>query len=266
MRVLHVGPGARGFVDFGVYGFAGDVKLAEDVLVDDNVGAEGKIELAKGCGVLGTVISTGSDVKLKQSTLVHEDVVARGKIDLESSASIVGQTYPYTAATPPLKIDFSVTPGRNDVNVKKGKSLDLSPGDYKKLKVEKSATLSLQSGVYRFEEFKIENGGLVELDSTSGGEPIIIEVSKKIEMQDAVQMVLIGNSEATDVLFLTTDSVKLGKQGTFVGTYLAPYGKNELAEDAFLTGALYAKSVDIKKRAKLNSVPAAELVISLFTV
>jgi FtsP/CotA-like multicopper oxidase with cupredoxin domain len=262
MRVMHVGPGARGFLDFAAYGLNGELKLEDDAWVRDNVGAAEKIELKKGSKVEGTVISTGDEVKLKNDTVVDEDVVAYDRISLEGNASVSGMTYPYTAATPPLPVNFTVVPGSQNFKVKKWESRELEPGVYKKLKVEESAVLTLFSGEYVFEEFLLEKDSTVNLV----GGPIVIKVEKKVEMKDRVRMELLDGTEAKDVLFLVSDSVMLGKRGNYLGSFLAPYGDVELGEDAFLTGALYGKDVSIKKRAELTREPACDLIANLFAV
>ncbi len=262
MRVLHVGPGARGLLDFAAYGMSGDLKLEDDAWVGDNVGAEGKIELKKGAVVMGTVISTGDEVKLKENAFVDEDVVAFDKLTVDNDVTINGMTYPYTAATPPLPVNFTVSPGSDDIRVQTGESLDLAPGVYGKLDVKKDAMLTLVSGSYVFEEVKIDNDCIVNLDTTLG--PIVVEVQKRVEIRDRVLMSLLGSP--VDVLFLVGDGVKLGKSGDFSGTFLAPYGDVELEQDAQMTGALYGKKITIKKEARLVFQPAVDAIVSRFAV
>ncbi len=157
-----------------------------------------------------------------------------------------------------MPVDFTVTAGGSDIKVKKNNSLVLAPGSYGKLEVESSAELTLSSGTYLFKKFKVDTDSVVNLDASGGA--IVVKVEKKVELKDRVQMLLLGSP--TDVLFLVAGEVKLGKQGTYVGTYLAPYGDVELNDEAVLTGALYGKKVVIKKLAQLNSAPAIDLVIS----
>lgn len=121
-------------------------------LLSGNMGASGKIELGKGSIVYGTVISTGDSIKLNSITTVTEDAVAYDKID--GSSGVEGKTYPYTAVTPPLPLNFTVTAGGDDIQVKTGEYLDLEPGDYKKLDVQELVGLKLNSGTYVLRSLK----------------------------------------------------------------------------------------------------------------
>lgn len=105
----------------------------------------------------------------------------------------------------------------------------------------------------------MDKDSMVDLDAAGG---IVIEVKKKVEIKDRVQMVLLGDGQARDVLFLVGEDVKLGKRGNFAGTFLAPYGNVELNDDeAKLYGALYGKQVNIRKRSKIYSAAAVDPAI-----
>ncbi len=111
----------------------------------------------------------------------------------------------------------------------------------------------------------MDKDSVISLDASGG--PIVIEVEGMVYIERRVQMVLIGDSEATDVLFLATGDVDLGKKGQYFGTFLAPYGDVTLRDEAKLTGAMYGgKYVELKELAQLSSAPAVDLVVSRFAV
>ncbi len=148
MRVLHVGPGARGFLDFAAYSLDYKLELNDDVFVDDNVGAKGKVDLKNRSNVMGTVISTGDDIELYSDSIVDGDVIAFDKI--EGGGTVNGAKYPDTAATPALPVNFTVTAGSENIAVKEKKSLDLPSGVYGKLYVGECCRANTQFRYLRF--------------------------------------------------------------------------------------------------------------------
>ena len=83
-------------------------------------------------------------------------------------------------------------------------------------------------------------------------------------MKENVQMAIVSGS-AQEVLFrVQGHHVHLHKDGTYLGTFLAPDAHIDLGEGATLTGALYGKKVHIKKRVSVTGQPALDLFMSLF--
>ena len=58
--------------------------------------------------------------------------------------------------------------------------------------------------------------------------------------------------------------IKLGKDGTFLGTFIAPNAHIDQHEGATLTGALYGRKAQIKLNAIVTADPALSLFIDLF--
>lgn len=72
-------------------------------------------------------------------------------------------------------------------------------------------------------------------------------------------------ADPRDILFRVAGSkVDLGKEGFFLGTFIAPRGDVELGERATLYGALYGEKVEFKKGALIVGVPARDLFARLF--
>ncbi len=70
---------------------------------------------------------------------------------------------------------------------------------------------------------------------------------------------------AAEVLFqIEGKHVSFGKEGVFLGTFLAPKADIHLKEDSVLTGALYGKKVHLHKRSRVIVQPASDLFTSLF--
>jgi hypothetical protein len=70
---------------------------------------------------------------------------------------------------------------------------------------------------------------------------------------------------AADILFRVEGSdVKLGKDGIFLGTFIAPEAHIDLLEGATLTGALYGRKVQIKLKAVVIGEPALDPFIQAY--
>ena len=88
---------------------------------------------------------------------------------------------------------------------------------------------------------------------------------RRAKCKDNVQIQIVTTGDARDVLFrVAGDSLELGKQGSYLGTFLAPNGKVKLEDDATLVGALYGKGVTLGKRVGITGMPARDLFASLF--
>lgn len=251
-------------VNGSVSSYLGEVILDDYARVYGDLLAAKKIETDHFSEVFGSVTSNDT-IKLKHDASVTGNLTAADKIEIEENAYVGGTVNAFTTvpATVPLQlVNFTVVHGDEDIEVKRETPVTLAPGVYGKLKVESAAMITLGAGEYVFKEFVVDNDAVVNLD-LNGGE-LTIYVSKKVELKDRVEMVLVGDAAAENVLFLTTDEVKLGKEGRYVGTYFTPQHKAELNEHSTLVGALYGDKVHLKKQGTLIAEPAIKRFVSLF--
>jgi len=240
-----------------------EVKVDEGGQVDGSVTANKKVELHKNAAVEQDVIS-GDDIELKQDAFVGGDATAAGSVKLESGAT-VGGTISQGANVSPLppitQVSVSVSANGDNVTVKKNKTKTLAPGEYGKLKAKEKATLNLSGGEYLFEEFDLQKNVTLNLDVSAG--PIIIGVEKTVDLHEGVEMTCTG--AASDVLFqVAGNHVQLHKNGTYLGTFLAPQAHIDLHEDSTLTGALYGDKVQVKKQSTIIPAPAISLFVAIF--
>ena len=72
-------------------------------------------------------------------------------------------------------------------------------------------------------------------------------------------MTIVSGAGPSDVLFrIAGGNVKLGKNGAFVGTFLAPSAHIDVHEGAMVTGALHGAQVQLKKDTSLAAVIAVD--------
>ena len=91
-----------------------------------------------------------------------------------------------------------------------------------------------------------------------------MDVASDVVLQEGVVMVTDPGS-ASEVMFrVAGGSVQLGKNGIFLGTFIAPDAHIDIHEDATLTGMLYGSKIQIKKNVSLAADPALSLFIDWF--
>ncbi len=241
-----------------------EAKIEEAATVGGSVASDSKIELKKNAEVGGDVTS-GDDVKLEDGSSVGGDVTAAGKVELKGTA-IVGGTINEYASVPALpevtQVTVEVSASGADVTVRKNETTALAPDTYGKLKVEEGGTLELDAGTYTFESIDAHKNASIEFGLEDGD--VTIDVEKQVDLKEGVVMTVSGG-DASDILFrIAGSSVKLGKDGTFVGTYVAPDAHIDALEDASVVGALHGRKVHLKKGASVRPAPAFSLFVELF--
>jgi PKD repeat protein len=232
-----------------------DVKLDDDTVVDCNVSAVGKVDVKKRVNMIGNVVSISDSVKIGEDTTVTGDVTAADKIEVHSTATINGSSNPFTTGTVPELPAFTISANGSDVKITASNPALLTPGEYANLKVEKNAAVEL-SGIYTLKKFEAGNDAAIYISG-----PTVIYVEKEVKIQDRVTM--FGNP--TDLLVIVAGKdIDFEKESQVIGTYIAPNTKIELHDNASITGALYGKQINIKKKATVLGAPAIGLYIDTF--
>ena len=252
-----------------VFSLANEVGLDSRAFVGGTIVATGKVGLNDSASVAGSVTSR-AEINLKRDVKIAGDATSAGRVVAESGAVVSGITTEYAGANigpalPVPPVNFAIVPGNKDITVKRETPRTLAPGSYKKLNVESNGTITLAAGVYVFEEVVMNNNGVINLDLRGGS--LRVDVLKNLELRDRVRMILAGpNDRPRDALFrILGGTVKLKKEGRFVGTFLAPNAGVVLEDGATLTGALYGKKVQVKSLTSLKREPALQLYADLFS-
>ena len=278
-----------------------DLNLEENAYADCSIRGEGKVELKKGAEVGGDVIAvdkeakigegasvgrsvtsgdkvkikkessvvydvtSGDDVKVEKDAYVGGDIYAAGQVTVESGATVGGvifQNYDVSPILDVTYVDFDVSASGSEVTVRKNTTESLEPGEYGILTVQEGATLTLSAGSYSFYKVNIHKDATLQIDLNGGD--LVIDVEKKVDFKEGVKMTVFGG-DASNILFRIAGSeVKLGKNGVFLGTFLAPNAHIDVHEGAVVTGALHAEKIQMKKDTMIHSYPALELFIELF--
>ena len=194
---------------------------------------------------------------------VGGDARAAGKVKLKSKATVEGEIESHAPIPPVTQVSASVNTCGSDVIVDKGDALSLGPGCSKLLRVEEDATLTLTAGHYAFEKIEVKKNATLQF-TLPGDDYVVIDVADTIDLQEGVVMTAQPGGAAGILFRVAGGDVKLGKEGTFLGTFIAPGAHIDQLEGAFLTGALYGGKVQIKKDAAIVNEPALDPFIDLY--
>jgi cytoskeletal protein CcmA (bactofilin family) len=281
----------------GGLGSRGTVRVKDRAAIQHLVlSLTGRVDVAKDADVWGT-LTAGYDVKVDQRTQIHDsitsghrvevkrnawvdgDIIAADRVTVDPDATVTG-TVSETAVVPPIPgihwVEFSATPGAEDVTVGAGDSLALEPGAYRDVRLRRGAALTLRAGHYSFRKLTAGRGAGLELDLSDG--TILVDVAGKLQLQQNVQMSITlhegqPTGAPTDVLFRVAHGfdgavrdagAELQGGGAYLGTFLAPYSLVELGEEATLVGALYGKTVAVGQGAQISGLPSRDLFASLY--
>ena len=202
---------------------AGDLRLSDRVDVLAPGGQYGSLMNAgTGDTELGTDTDAGdllthTSIFLRERATVHGVLKAPAPPSTQNNVTI-GQLQvpatPYLPAMPVLNVTF---PGGPDVvRNPDTPAIDVIPGSYGWVKVERNSGIRLVAGTYRFNAFQLEPGSHVVLDKSQG--PIQIHVRDNL--------ILRGTFEPTN--------------GDFAGFLLGFAGTNDVYMDRPFAGKLFA--------------------------
>jgi PKD repeat protein len=251
-------------VDGHVVARSRNAMIEADASVGGNVVSDDKVELKKRATVNGDITS-GDDVNLARDSGVGGDVTAAGRVTLKSGATVGGTIAELANVLPVPEVTFvsvDVSAGGTKVTVAKNQPLALAPGTYGELNVKKGGSLTLIAGNYRFESIDVHEDS--RLAFALGGASVVIDVEKKLDLKQGVEMTVSGGGASDILLRVAGSKVMLGKNGVFLGTVVAPDAHIDLREDSLLTGALHGNRVHLGKRATVVAAPAIDLIIDLF--
>jgi len=252
-------------------GISGDlIAVANAARIGDNASVGGsvtsgdQVDLKKSASVAGDVVS-GADVQIAEDAYVVGDVYAVGIVVVKPGGTIDGDTYPDHPLVPipgVSYVDFAIIAYGPDVMVDKYETENLEPDAYGRLIVDEGATLILSAGNYIFREIIMHKDATLQIELDGGD--LVIDVQVKVELKEGVEISATGGDASHILWRIAGSEVKLGMDGIYLGTFLAPYGHIDVAEGAIVTGALHGAQVQMKKDSVLHSHPALALFIELF--
>jgi hypothetical protein len=249
----------HGFMRFCTYATQDVVQIEERANLSCNVGGRGLIELKKDSIINGNVVGY-DDIKIAKNAFVGGDVTAAGNVSLESGAVVTGTVTSNAILASITEIGVNVVAGGTNVIVGQGRTVSLSEGVYGDLIVGKNATLRFSGGTYAFNRIVVQKDVVIEFELVTS-DHVVIDVVDNVELKQGVRMVNVSG-EPSDILFrIGGSNVKLEKNGTYLGTFIAPNAHIDMHQGAALAGMLYGRKVQLKRETSISPAPALDLFI-----
>jgi hypothetical protein len=209
--------------------------------VNGDLWAKDKITITHHSTVNGNV-TAGANVDISK-----HNVIIAGTI-MPEAAGFVGFPLPGLSLAPVSGPSITATKSNGTV---------LKPGKYNVVQVREAKSILLKSGVYFFNSLKV--GAHAELKVDLSGGPVTINVvntlqflkMSEIEIKSASGSAGRGSSRDIRINYAGAGTVVLGENGEYQGVIFAPQGKIDLGVVADFKGALFGKSVNIRKNARV---------------
>ena len=148
------------------------------------------------------------------------------------------------AALPSVPAATPSTPGTTNVSTNQNQAKQLCPGQYGAISLGMNSTLNLNGGVYQVTRLTLADGARLE-----PSEPVVILVTGGVTT--GVGSVIrpsdqsIGPMSAADIRIEVGGAVTLGDSTQVRAHLLVPTGKFTMVKNASLTGAVWAKTINI---------------------
>jgi len=201
-------------------------------------------------------LTAGDDIIIRKKNRIIGAAMADNHVD-NQGAITGGITEHETVTRFPLEDMPGIAHGTNDISVGENKSRTLAPGDYNKIKVAKSGTLRLSSGVYNISRLEMSEKSLLVIDLSSGN-PISINADDRVKLLKKVTMKLVPAAAATALITFNVDEddadgddkVAIGDESRVFGSFNVPEGTVEIGMKARFKGAVCAENIIVKKGAR----------------
>ena len=213
------------------------ITFANFVTVNNGDFIAGLIYVSANAQINGTLMSYGN-VFVGSNAYIHTFVVGGNK-QIQQGAIIVN--YREESIAVPQVPTMSFSYGVDDVNVMSDNPVVLHPGSYRNINVFTNASVVFEPGVYYIKSLYVAPDASIDLQTTH--ERVQLWIQDDVSIGDRSTFYCRGGASKCFIYGNNTGYMYLGVNVN-VDAYVAyPYGYVELAPNATLSGAIWAKSV-----------------------
>jgi hypothetical protein len=219
--------GDRAGMNGGTIGCKSNVLIGYDAVVSTDIIAKGSVTLHERANIDGAV-TAGGTVSLGAGVVISEGFTANATVP---AYTIPTKTFATGTANKVINYDATGT---------------AAPGNYNKIEVLDRGTITLSSGTYNCNSFKISYDAKINMNMAGG--PIIINVKNEFNFKDrAVMLLPAGNDgSAIDIYYNGATAVIIGNSSYAYGTFTAPNAAVTVSDNAHFSGSLFAKKVELQ--------------------
>jgi len=251
-----------------------DIFIKELVRADGNMHANNDIRFSDGApATVNGNLTAVDDIEIQDDNTINGDVSAGDRVELHDETVVNGTVTANANVATVSILSLSFSAGGNDVTVPQNGSMNLAPGSYGKVKVQKGGTLTLNhsgsSGDYFFEKLQVDKNATLSFDANNG--PIAVNVVDKLSFGKGTEVVISSPSGSNSrlVTFNSKEGVTVGKGARILGTINAPRDKVKLGKNVSFKGAICAGKIEIDKGGTYlnhdSSAPLPKVVPSAVT-
>ena len=211
----------------------------------------------------------GAKIKLGADTKIYGDVESSNTCDLRVRAYVFGDLLYSNPCTEQIGVivesrkqvslakpivvfpDFSA--GVEPISVNLDESVILPPGNYGTFYANARSKVTLSSGSYTFQSFFTEPDVQFTFDMTSG--PVSIAVAGNVRFGDRNRFAIIDGSPNEISWNIAGSSVKLGTDGLYFGSIIAPFAYVDIPSRSHLVGGVYANKFKIEPQSTVSQQP-----------
>ena len=136
------------------------------------------------------------------------------------------------------------------------KSETLPPGEYGSLNAQKRAKIKFSSGSYKFQSIHTDSNVQLSFDLTAG--PITINVASDVDFGNKSQFAINGGNPSEITWNIAGKSIKIGTDGHYFGTIVAPNASISIESRTHLVGSVYANKLTVAPKSSISREPHAE--------
>jgi len=237
--------------DFVIYADS-EIRIDEIAGAIGYIGSNGKIKIEKGeTGAIEGDLWALDSIENKAVITVAGDVITNKKVHDKAQLTVTGTIFeevnlPAVGLPQPV---FEFSRRAPDREARLGSPLDLEPGSYGRIRVDKGAVLRLAGGEYAIKELDTGDHALILIQG-----PVEIHVRKNLDIDDYVEWMITGETSTRDVkVYLHGKKAEIDDHAVIRATMIAPRAKVKFKKYSRLHGAVFARKIELDEGVYLYS-------------
>lgn len=228
--------------------------------------AHGDTSLGTGVNMLGDLRSSGS-VFINRNSTIYGDVVHGGGFSTGRNVTIAGGVSVGMANPDSWEPQFRPVPtlsttGSGTISFGVSSNVNLDPGDYGHLSIDRNSTLLLSAGTYNFDSVSLARDVAVLMDNVSGG--ITINLVGDATFGSRVSFDLIDDAGG-GLLFQSGGNTLFHRNAVIEGDFRVFGDSLTLRRDVAVRGSLYSNgSISLGPGVVVVPSPSGAVVLAMF--
>lgn len=234
------------------------IAIADTLEFSDNSMALGDVfaksfQLGADSKIYGNA-DVSSECNLRAKSLITGDLRYKNPCNTQTGAT-AASTKQVSLEKPPLASPtLAFSDSAKPVNISKSETLP--PGEYGNLSAKKRAKIKFTSGLYKFQSIHTDPNVQLSFDLTAG--PVTIDVASDVHFGNKCLFAINGGNPSEITWNIAGKSVKMGTDGLYFGTIVAPNASVIIESRTNLVGSIYANKLTVAPKSTISREPRAE--------